>query len=70
MPEDPADQKCPLTEEEVRDVLEGFLRLEVRIIPTKHFRDNAPTRDFGTQDAIHILAMGHLIYEPVQRVGR
>lgn len=64
MAEDPVDRKSPLTEDEVRAVLDAFLRLEVRIIPTRHFIQTAPTRDFGTQDASYILSMGSLTYEP------
>lgn len=60
----PPDRPRPLTRDEVMAVIEGFCRLHVKLIPSKHFQKSSKSRNVTVRDAIDILASGQVIRKP------
>lgn len=59
-----SDRLKPLTGDEVMAVIEGFCRLQVKLIPSRHFQESAQSRDVILSDAIGILTSGQVNREP------
>lgn len=48
----------PLTRDEVMAVIEEFCRLQVKLIPSKHFQKSGRSRNVTVSDAVEILTRG------------
>jgi hypothetical protein len=53
-----------MTRDEVMAVIEGFCRLQVNLIPSKHFLKSGKSRNVAVRDAIDILTSGQILREP------
>lgn len=55
---------APLTVEAVAAVIEGFVQLQVALIPSKHFQQRGRRRGISIQDAQWILTTGRVTGNP------
>jgi len=58
------DRPTALTRDEVMAVIEEFSRLQVKLIPSKHFQKSGRSRNVTVSDAIEILTSGKPNREP------
>lgn len=61
----PPNRPAHLTRDEVMAVIEEFCRLQVKLIPSKHFQKSSKPRNVTVRDAIDILTSGQVIRGPV-----
>lgn len=54
----------PLTNEEVEAYIEGWSRLQVKLIPSKHFQKQGQARNVTVGDAKDILTRGRVVGNP------
>jgi hypothetical protein len=54
----------PLTNEEVEAYIEGWCRLQVKLIPSKHFQKQGQARNITVADAKDILTRGRVVGNP------
>ena len=54
----------PLTNAEVEAYVEGWCRLQVKLIPSKHFQKQGQARNVTVGDAKDILARGRVLGNP------
>jgi hypothetical protein len=63
-PPDPTPRQPPLTNAEVEAVIDGFIRLQVALIPSRHFRKRGAARHVSVSDATWVLTNGQVLGNP------